>query len=40
MQCCNYEESAVKAIVDARQRQCNAQVRQKRVGGVAIELEM
>ena len=31
---------AVKAIVDARQHQCNAQVRRKRGGDVAIELEM
>ena len=31
---------AVKAIVDDRQRQCNAQVRRKRVDDVAIELEM
>ena len=30
----------VKAIVDARQRQCNAQGRRKRVDDVAIELEM
>ena len=29
-----------KAIVDARQHQCNAQVRRKRVDDVVIELEM
>ena len=31
---------AVKAIVDDRQRQCNAQVRRKRVDDVAIGLRM
>tara|TARA_Y200000002_G_C22317009_1_gene510958 strand:+ start:431 stop:601 length:171 start_codon:yes stop_codon:yes gene_type:complete len=34
------KNQAVKAMVDARQRQCNAQGRRKRVDDVAIELEM
>ena len=34
------KNQVVKAIVDARQRQCNAQGRRKRVDDVAIELEM